>query len=247
MSKRSSSPHEMSLAETRQIHWWYQHNRALAARLLVEHVAPGARGLDAGASAGPNGAWLSAFGELHAVCPHEAGARAYALEAPAAMPAVAGLDELPYIDESFDVIVAISAMHEFEAGDPRLILDEFFRVLRPGGAVCMIEPVWHPADAALTPRGRYFSLPYLIGIGEASGLEIDRSTRANISQRIEGMVAPSAVKLGLPEVSLDDLKWGSRLVRNSLWFIAALERTYLMSRDIGIGAGLVIVARKPRN
>lgn len=247
MSKRSLSSHDMSLAATRQIHWWYQHNRALAARLLVEHVSPGTRGLDAGASAGPNGAWLSAFGDLHAVCPHEAGMKAYLLEAPGAMPAVARLGELPYAEESFDVIVAISAMHGFDSGDPRRILDEYTRVLRAGGAVCMIEPAWHPPDLTVAPSGRYFSLPYLVGISEASGLEVDRASRANLSQRIEGMVEPGAVRLGLPEVGLDDLKWGSRLMRNSLWFVAALERTYLMSHDIGVGAGIVVVAHKPGN
>lgn len=244
MSKRSPSS-DVSLAATRQIHWWYQHNRALAARLLVEHVSPGARGLDAGASAGPNGAWLSAFGDLYAVCPHEAGIRAYALEAPASKPAVARLDELPYGEMSFDVIVSISAIHQFEAGDPRRILGEYSRVLRTGGAVCMIEPAWHPPSAARAPGGRYFSLPYLEGIAEASGLVVDRASRANLSQRIEGIVEPGAVRLGLPEVGLDDLKWGSRLVRNALWFVAALERTYLMSRDIGVGAGIVVVAHKP--
>lgn len=213
----------------------------------MEHVSPGTCGLDAGASAGPNGAWLSAFGDLHAACPDEAGMKAYALEAPAAMPAVARLDKLPYVEESFDVIVAISAMHGFNAGDPRRILDEYSRVLRPGGAVCMIEPAWHPPGATVDPGGRFFSLPYLAGISEASGLAVDRASRANLSQRIEGIVEPGAVRLGLPEVGLKDLKWGSRLVRNSLWFVAALERTYLMSRDFGVGAGIVVVAHKPGN
>lgn len=247
MSKRPSHASEMSLAANRQIHWWYQHNRALAARLLVEHVSPGTRGLDTGVSAGPNGAWLSAFGELHAVCPDEAAMKDYLIEAPAAASAVAHLEKLPYTGDSFDVIVAISAMHGFAAGEPRRILDEYARVLRPGGAVCMIEPAWHPPGTAAASGGRFFSLPYLVGISEASGLEVVRASRANISQRIEGMLKPGAVRLGMPEVEFDDLMWGSRFVRNSLWFVAALERTYLMSRDIAIGAGVVVVAHKPGN
>lgn len=247
VSARRSPPGPVELAAARQIHWWYQHNRALAARLLVEHISPGIRALDAGAAAGPNGAWLTAFGDLFAVCPDAERVSEYISEAPSAIPAACKLDRLPFGEETFDVIVAISSMHDPMSGDPRCILDEYARVLRGNGAICLIEPEWHPQLDEPVVAGRYLSLPYLVGICEASGLGVDRATRANLSQRIEGLVQPDAVRLGTSDVQLDDLKWGTRLVRNSLWFVAALERTYLMSHDIGTGAGAVVVAHKPGN
>lgn len=233
------------LQARRQIHWWYQHNRALAARLLVKYLRPGIRGLDAGATAGTNAAWISAFGELATISPDLDSLAIYRGEVPAVKAALAIPGALPFASCSFDVIVAISVIHDWRSGEPRSILDEFARVLKPGGAVCLIEPTWIPRSKHFQPEGRFVSLPFLAGISEAAGLVLEKQTHANLAQRFQGLIEPRAVRLGSPEVTVRDLTWGRRYVRNALWFLAALERTFLISHDLRAGASAVVVARKP--
>jgi SAM-dependent methyltransferase len=49
---------------------------------------------------------------------------------------------LPFLDDSFDVIVTRFAVHHFE--DPRVQLDEMRRVLKPNGRLAVADLIAHP-------------------------------------------------------------------------------------------------------
>ena len=57
---------------------------------------------------------------------------------------------LPFLDDSFDVVVTRFAIHHFE--DPRVQLAEMRRVLRPGGQLAVADLVAHPEAAATQNR-----------------------------------------------------------------------------------------------
>ena len=44
---------------------------------------------------------------------------------------------MPFTDNSFDAVFSNGSLHEWE--DPALVLDEIFRVLKPGGIMCITD------------------------------------------------------------------------------------------------------------
>ena len=68
-------------------------------------------------------------------------------------------DDLPFDDETFDVVTSTSAFHYYHR--PRQVLREFGRVLRPGGSLAMID--WnadHWLWTLLDPMLRGFDATY---------------------------------------------------------------------------------------
>jgi SAM-dependent methyltransferase len=59
-------------------------------------------------------------------------------------------EQLPFLDESFDVVVTRFAIHHFEAPEDQLA--EMRRVLRPGGRLAVADLVAHPEAAATQNR-----------------------------------------------------------------------------------------------
>jgi SAM-dependent methyltransferase len=56
--------------------------------------------------------------------------------------AVADVQRLPFVEDSFDNIVLFDVLHHLER--PRMFFDEAVRVLRPSGRIVMIEPAITP-------------------------------------------------------------------------------------------------------
>jgi SAM-dependent methyltransferase len=70
--------------------------------------------------------------------------------------AVARAGELPYPDASFDVVLYRLVLHHVVyQQDVQPVFEEAARLLRPGGALVVIEPgLWHPVGAALALANR---------------------------------------------------------------------------------------------
>ena len=64
--------------------------------------------------------------------------------------------ELPFEPESFDVVLYRLVLHHVAYQQPLApVFEEAARLLRPGGALVVIEPgLWHPVGAALTLANR---------------------------------------------------------------------------------------------
>ncbi|WP_420128014.1 class I SAM-dependent methyltransferase [Longimicrobium sp.] len=122
--------------------------------------------LDAGCGGGRNLVWLLRAGfDVHAV-DREAGAvervrRMAAQLAPALPPEnfrVAEVDALPFADASFDVVISSAVLHF--AADPAhfgRMVDEMWRVLRPGGLLFarLASSIGIEARVRPTGEGRY--------------------------------------------------------------------------------------------
>jgi SAM-dependent methyltransferase len=110
------------------------------------------------------------------------------------------VNELPYADHSFSLVVSRFAFHHFQ--DPVTVLAEMKRVCRPGGrvVVCDLLGSEDPAKAAEFHRiemvrdpshAKAHRLPELHGFFEANGLRADVVATYKLGFELEGLLERS--------------------------------------------------------
>ena len=80
---------------------------------------------------------------------------------PANMHILAGdMLRLPYSDESIDFIASSLFFHHYPAKGFPSFLHEFYRILKPGGGIIILEPsIWYPLNLLTRPL-KWFNNPY---------------------------------------------------------------------------------------
>ncbi len=233
------------IAAVEDDHWWYRNTRALAADLLDPWLHDGSRILDAGCGPGGNGAWLATHGDVVGV---DLSADALAFvraRRPTTRPVRASVEALPFADGAYDVVVGLTIL--YTVPDDAGAVTELARVLRPGGALLLVEPAF-PAlgrahDATVHGRRRY-RRPGLSALATAAGLTVARATYAY------SFLAPPAAALG----ALDrvrhrrDVPAGSDVDKRALDRVFApladRERSWLAGHDLPFGTSLVLLATR---
>jgi SAM-dependent methyltransferase len=130
-----------------QIPWLYDLSIALAERAGLGRwrawLAGGARGrvLDLGSGTGRNLPLLPPGVAVVAVDPHPDALARARRRAPGAALVLARAEALPFRDDAFDTV--LSGLVLCSVDDPALALAEAGRVLRPGGALRLLEHVRH--------------------------------------------------------------------------------------------------------
>jgi SAM-dependent methyltransferase len=141
--------------------------------------------------------------------------------------------ELPFVPESFDVVLYRLVLHHIAYQQSLApVFEEAGRLLRPGGALVVIEPgLWHPVGAALTLANR-------TGLGVwAHGTpdDIPLSPRA---------LAGGAAAAGLhPELHAVTYGW-RRLPRPAQRTLHRLDRLGSRTRLAPLGHTLMLIARR---
>lgn len=129
------------------VHWWYLGHRRLYGMLLDRHCPRQARArvLDAGCGTGGNTRWLwDRFQPTRLVAldvSEEAlhHCRERGLEELFRYP----VEELPFPDASFDLVVSLNVIYHREVRDDLSALREMARVLAPGGYLLLNLPALH--------------------------------------------------------------------------------------------------------
>ena len=173
------------LFRVEQSHWWYIGRR----RILEDFVEDICRRvtdrrpriLDVGCGTGANLLMLSKYGDAEGVDISE-DALAFCRERGLDKVKLGAGEELPYDDDTFDLITALDVVEHMD--DDLAGLREMRRVLRPGGRVLLFVPtfmfLWGVQDDVSNHRRRY-RLPELRRVLEEAGFEIERTTYANIT------------------------------------------------------------------
>jgi SAM-dependent methyltransferase len=232
------------MAAVEQTHWWYAATRELLQQLLTPALRPGGWFLDAGAGTGATGAWLETHGTLVAGDFEEQALRLYGEAHPASERVVSDVNRLPFADDSFDAALCVTVLCHQSIPDPTAAVAELARVVRPGGAVCLLEPVVRRLRLAhdrVTHTGRRFSRSDLRRHAVDAGLEVVRATGA-----YSFLVPPAAVKAvierGRTSSDLDVQPGG---LGGLLGAAARAERAVLRRVSMPVGLSVAVVARKP--
>ena len=142
--------------QTLQVHYDQEHRRErelLRRRLAIDagDVLSVGCGWRPGRHLFPAPAWQMAGADLNADMVNDLVSRGELDEG-----VVGRAGELPFEAESFDVVLYRLVLHHVAYQQPLApIFDEAARLLRPGGALVVIEPgLWHPVGAALALANR---------------------------------------------------------------------------------------------
>jgi ubiquinone/menaquinone biosynthesis C-methylase UbiE len=233
------------IAAAEDDHWWYRNTRALMADLLRPWLGSDQRILDAGCGPGGNGAWLAQHGRVVGVDLARDALAFVRARRPTTTPVQASAEHLPFRDEAFDVVVAVTLL--YTVPDDVAAIGEMARVLRPGGALLVLEPAFRSLRRAhdVTVHGlRRYRRDELAGLAERSGLHVRRATYAY------SFLAPPAALLGVIERrrALTPNGTGSDVERHALDRVfaplAKAERRWLARRNLPVGTSAVVVATR---
>ncbi|MEY8369350.1 class I SAM-dependent methyltransferase [Anaerovoracaceae bacterium 42-11] len=115
-------------------------------------------------------------------------------------------EELPFLDNSFDIVFSRLAFHHFT--DVTAAFSEMVRVLKPGGKLVMIdmeaadEPLRKTEDEIETLRDpshvKNLSKAEMLSLFETHGLAVEKSETTEMPQRLENWLAltqtPAAIR-----------------------------------------------------
>ena len=145
------------LYELEDRHWWFRSRRRVV-RALLEHadLGPSPRILDAGCGTGGNLTRYARLGDATGVDPAPDAVR-FCHERGFASVRQAGLESLPFEDDSFDLIAATDVVEHIEAEHEALT--ELRRTAAPGGVLLLTVPaytwMWTQEDDNLHHKRRY--------------------------------------------------------------------------------------------
>ena len=121
-------------------HWWYRgRRRIIEVELQQLPIPPGARVLDAGCGSGRTLLELARYGAVSGI-ELDPTAAAVATERGPFDVRIGRLEELPWEDETFDLITCLDVIEH--TPDDRVTLRELRRVARPGGHLLVTVPAY---------------------------------------------------------------------------------------------------------
>jgi SAM-dependent methyltransferase len=233
------------IAAVEDDHWWYRNTRALAADLLGPWLARASRILDAGCGPGGNGAWLATHADVVGVDLAPDALAFVRARRPTTRPVRARVEALPFADGAYDVVVGLTIL--YTVPDDARAVAELARVLRPGGALLLVEPAFRALgrahDATVHGRRRY-RRHQLARLATTAGLTVARATYAY------SFLAPPAAALGVLDRVRHrrDTAAGSDVDKRALDRIFApladRERSWLAGHDLPVGTSVVLLATR---
>ena len=232
------------IAAAEDEHWWYRNTRALAADLLAPWLPRAQAILDAGCGPGGNGAWLAQHGAVVGVDVSPDALAFVRARRPEVRPVRASLTALPFPDDAFDIVLGITVLYTVD--DDERAFTEMARVLRPGGAVLVLEPAFEALrrEHDLTVHGRRrYRRAELSEYARRNGLAVRRATYAYSFLAPPAAVLGGIERLRRHQPSTDT---ASDVERRSLDRVfaplARTERRLLERHDVPVGTSVILVA-----
>ena len=241
------------LYELEENYWWFVGMREIT-QALLDPILPNrpARVLDAGCGTGGMLTWLTRYSEAGSITGidfSETALQFCSRRRPQHL-ACASVSDLPFADNTFDLITSFDVLQHVGDGNDSRALAEFHRVLRPGGIafvrVAAYQWLRSGHDDAIAVQRRY-SLPDLSAQVQRAGFVIRRATYANTL-----LFPVAAVKRmvftpkGQAHAESEVKPWSKGLewMNGVLKFPLTVEAIALNSIDFPFGVSAICIAEK---
>jgi SAM-dependent methyltransferase len=228
-------------------HWWYRSTRSLLDSLITPHlplIDAASIYLDAGGGSGATGSWL-ADRAITVLDDFEMVALQTAVRDHRGYRSVqADINRIPHPTSAFDAVLCVTALYHRMNPDPQAVVDEFARVTKPGGLVCLMEPggkrLWRGHDE-VTHAARRFSLAEMRSMITGAGLQLVRATGA-----YSFLVPPAAVMAVVERgKNKSDVGRNEGGLGGLLGQLARVERGLLRRVSLPFGLSVIAIGRKP--
>jgi len=233
------------IAAAEDHHWWYRNTRAVMSDFLEPWLGADQLILDAGCGPGGNGAWLTKHGRVIGVDISEDALAFVQAGRPETTPVRASLDRLPFPTAHFDIAVAITVINCLE--DDHRAFRELARVVKPGGAVLVMEPAFEflrrAHDKTVHCLHRY-QRRELAAFMNGAGLTVKRSTYLYSFLTLPAALLSVSERLR-PHAAADA---GSDVDRHTFERtferMAERERIRLQRRDVPFGTTVAVLGTR---
>jgi SAM-dependent methyltransferase len=231
-------------------HWWFAGRRRILEsfieRIVDELSLPEGRRpriLDVGCGTGANLDMLARFGDTAGVDISE-DALSFCRERGLTQVRRGAAESLPFEGDSFDLVTALDVVEHLD--DDLAGLREMRRVLKPNGRALLFVPafmwLWGVQDDVSHHRRRY-TLPNLRARVEASGLEVERASYANITFLAPILFGRLLMRAtGLRPASENNVNVSA--LNGVLGRVFGAERHFLRRFNFPFGVSAICVARK---
>ena len=229
-------------------HWWFVGRRAILEEFLRQILQnpqseiKNPKILDVGCGTGANLEMLAQFGQSEGVDVSDDAlefCRAKGLKAHKGL-----AEELPFADESFDLVTALDVVEHLD--DDVAGLKEMRRVLKTGGRTLIFVPafmwLWGVQDDISNHRIRYTKRQIVERL-EKAGFEVERATYANWTFFAPILAGRTLMKVtGLKPESENNVNVSA--LNGVFGRLFGAERFWLRNFDFPFGVSIVIVAKK---
>jgi len=159
----------------------------------------------------------------------------------------------PFVANSFDLIICIDTIqHLSPAGADQTAIDEFARLLRPGGVLYLRtnSALGHAPLKGVDPNlYRRYRRPELVAMLERAGLKAERASYTNLVFSIWAMLKEYAAANRPPSAAIGPglaIHQPRSAAINAFCYAILRAEAGLMRRvDLPFGHSLAVVARKP--
>jgi SAM-dependent methyltransferase len=235
------------LYEVEGSHWWYIGRRRIISNFVKEICSRikdrRPKILDVGCGTGANLVMLGEFGEAQGI-DVSTDALSFCRERGLDNVRHGAAEELPYEDETFDLVTALDVVEHLD--DDMAGLKEFRRVLRADGRILLFVPafmfLWGVQDDVSHHRRRY-TLPELLRVVREAGFEIERATYANITFFLPILAVRKIMRwTGLRTETENSI--GISALNGLLGRVFGAESSILRRMNLPFGVSALCVARK---
>lgn len=236
--------HEYELMyQVEEHHWWYRGMASITRAMFERWIrSNGLKILDAGCGTGAAmTTYLTDYGEITGVDLYPQ-ALEYCRKRNASRLARASVTDLPFASASFDLVTSFDVLYEQAVSSDRKALNEFFRILSPGGRVLLRLPAYDwlrgQHDRVVHTKQRY-TKKLVRELLEQCGFVVEHLTHANT------LLFPLAVLKRLSEkifspAEASDLSLSTGFLNNTFRYILSSEAP--MAAHIGLPYGLSLFA-----
>lgn len=232
-------------------HWWFVGRRAVVFAQIEDALGtqagkpayPGRQILDIGCGTGATMDHLRKYGEVQgidlAMIP-----LSFSRRRGHQRTMCASATELPFADESFDLVTALDVVEHLD--DDVKGLGEIRRVLKPGASAVIYVPafmaLWGPNDDQSGHKRRY-RLPQLQAAVTAAGLRVERISYSNFAMFLPIWLGRKLLNL-LGRTEASENRINHPRINTLIGWLFASEANWLRHHRLPFGVSVVCVVRK---